>query len=221
MHRYRAANSHGLQKNRAVLLWVEFCLLFIGVPSFCCLHLPHLHRMLLIWSASAFCAIVLLRDRTFEFSRFWQVSKWKEHAPRAVLRFAALAVILVVLSAFLGGGNACSGIGGHSPVVFTLLFYPFLSVYPQGIIYRAFLFHRYRRIVPDRRLLILISAMAFAYGHIIFNQPATVGLTMAGGLLFAWTYVSSGSLVLSCVEHALYGDLVFVLGMWKYFFHPV
>jgi len=221
MPQYRAANSQWLQKNRAVVLWTEFCLLFIGVPSFCCLRLLHPDPMLLIWTASAFCAIVLLRDRNFELSRFWQVLKWKEHAPRAILRLAALAVVLAVFSAFFGGGRACSGIDTHCPLEFTLLFYPFLSVYPQGIIYRAFLFHRYQTIVPDQRLLVLISAMAFAYGHIIYNQPATVGLTMAGGLLFAWTYASTGSLVLSCFEHTLYGDLVFVIGLWKYFFHSV
>lgn len=201
-------------------MWAEFCLLFIGVPTLCYLRVFRLSPMTMIWAASGICGLMLLRDRNFDFHRFWQVSRWKEHLPRALFRFIAVALVLAVCSAFyLQEHDARSHISGYSSVVFALLFYPFLSVYPQGIVYRGFLFHRYQSLFPDRRLLILASALVFGYGHIIYNDPATVGLTMAGGLFFAWTYAATGSLVLSGIEHALYGDFIFAVGLWRYFFH--
>jgi membrane protease YdiL (CAAX protease family) len=209
-----------LQKRQNALLGTEFCLLFIGVPTLCCLRAFHAYPMQMLWSVSGFCLIVLLGDQDFEFSRFWRVPRWKKHVPWAALRFAALASVLTLCSVvFLRISITCSHIQGNSPLGFTLFSYPILSVYPQGIVYRGFLFHRYRNLFPDRRLLILASALVFGYGHVIYAEPATVGLTMVGGLLFAWTYSATGSLIVSWVEHTLYGDFLFVIGLWKYFFH--
>jgi membrane protease YdiL (CAAX protease family) len=207
------------RERRNVILWGEFLLLFIGMPTLCYFHVLRLHPMAIIWIVSLFCATALLRDRKFDLSRFWKISGWKAHVPRAVLRFAAVATVLGSLAFYLGGSESYSHLQGHSPVFFTLFFYPILSVYPQGIIYRGFLFHRYQDLFPDHRLLILASALVFGYGHIIYDQPATVGLTMAGGLFFAWTYSRTGSLILAGAEHALYGDFIFAAGLWRYFFH--
>lgn len=220
MSRNLTAAGQWLRRHGKVFLWVEFCLVFIGVPTLCYLQVLRLSPMKTIWAASAFCVIVLLRDRKFEFRRLWQVSRWREHVPRAAFRFAAVASILSFCSFFhLRDPGAFSHVSGYSPLAFALFFYPLLSVYPQGIIYRGFLFHRYQSLFPDRRLLILASAVVFGYGHIIYNEPATVGLTMAGGLFFAGTYAATGSLILAGIEHALYGDFIFAAGLWKYFFH--
>lgn len=211
-----------IQKHKNAYLWAEFCLLFIGVPTLRYWHVFSLSPMQMIWGAAGLCAILLFRDRNFEFSRFWQVGKWRRHLPGAALRFVAVASVLAVYSLILIDGSAGGPhIQGHSPFVFTLFFYPVLSVYPQGIIYRGFIFHRYQKLFPDRRLLIIASALVFGYGHIIFDEPATVGLTVAGGLFFARTYSATRSLILSGIEHALYGDFIFAIGMWKYFFHSV
>jgi uncharacterized protein len=51
-----------------------------------------------------------------------------------------------------------------------------LSVYPQGIIYRAFFFERYRGLFPGPAMLIVVSAAAFSFAHIIFRNPIAVGL---------------------------------------------
>ncbi len=210
-----------IQNHRNAYLWAEFCLLFIGVPMLRYLHVFSFSPMQMIWGASGLCAILLLRDRNFEFSRFWRVGQWRKQLPWTALRFAAVASVLAVCSLMLIDKTGHSNIQGHSPFVFTLFFYPFLSVYPQGIIYRGFFFHRYQSLFPDRRLLIFASAMVFGYGHIIFDEPATVGLTVAGGLFFARTYSTTGSLIFSGIEHALYGNLIFAIGMWKYFFHSL
>jgi len=96
--------------------------------------------------------------------------------------------------------------------------YPVLSVYPQGIIYRAFFFERYRGLFPNALLLIMMSALAFSFAHIIFRNPIALSFTFIGGLLFSWRYSGTGSLFTSSLEHALYGCWMFTIGLGQYFY---
>ena len=99
----------------------------------------------------------------------------------------------------------------------------FRSVYPQGLLYRAFLMERYAVLFPategGRWGLILASAAAFGFLHIIFRNGLAVGFTFLGGILFAWRYAETGSLAASSLEHALYGCWLFTVGLGQYFYH--
>ncbi|HQT64592.1 MAG TPA: CPBP family intramembrane metalloprotease [Acidocella sp.] len=96
--------------------------------------------------------------------------------------------------------------------------YPLLSVWPQEMIYRRFLFHRYSRLFPKPQWMIAASALAFGFAHIIFLNMVAVPLTIAGGWLFAQSYARHRSLRLACFEHALYGCLIFTIGLGQYFY---
>jgi membrane protease YdiL (CAAX protease family) len=100
-----------------------------------------------------------------------------------------------------------------------MLAYPVLSVYPQGVLYRAFFFERYAPLFPGRWMMILASAAAFAFLHVIFRNPLAPAITFAGGLLFAARYAATGSLATSCLEHALYGCWLFTVGLGQFFYH--
>jgi membrane protease YdiL (CAAX protease family) len=99
-----------------------------------------------------------------------------------------------------------------------MLLYPVLSVYPQSIIYRAFLIHRYQPLFCSPQAIVLASATAFSFMHIIFHNPLAIWLTFVGGLLFACRYQKTGSLFVSSLEHALYGCLLFTIGLGRYFY---
>ena len=100
-----------------------------------------------------------------------------------------------------------------------MVLYPVLSVYPQGVVYRAFFFERYGALFPGRWTVIVASAAAFAFMHIIFRNWVAVGLTFAGGLLFAARYAETSSLAASSFEHSLYGCWLFTVGLGQYFYH--
>jgi membrane protease YdiL (CAAX protease family) len=97
--------------------------------------------------------------------------------------------------------------------------YPVLSVYPQGVLYRAFFFERYVDLFPGKWAMILASAAAFSFLHIIFRNWLAVGLTLAGGVLFALRYQETDSLATSSFEHSLYGCWLFTVGLGQYFYH--
>ena len=57
----------------------------------------------------------------------------------------------------------------------------------------------------------------FAYVHIIFINPVAPLLTLIGGYFFTSTYAKHKSLALVTIEHALYGNMLFTLGLGWYF----
>jgi membrane protease YdiL (CAAX protease family) len=99
-----------------------------------------------------------------------------------------------------------------------MVLYPVLSVLPQELIYRGFLFERYGARLSGV-IWILFSATAFALAHLFLRNLLAPAMCFAGGLLLARTYQRTQSLSLVVLEHALYGDLVFTIGLGQYFYH--
>ena len=94
-----------------------------------------------------------------------------------------------------------------------LFFYSVFSVYPQEILYRTFFFKRYKDIIKNKTLFIIINAFLFSIAHIFFKNGLVLLLTFLGGLLFANTYKKTDSILLVSIEHAIYGCWLFTVGM--------
>ncbi|MGB5965883.1 MAG: CPBP family intramembrane glutamic endopeptidase [Sulfurimonadaceae bacterium] len=102
------------------------------------------------------------------------------------------------------------------------LLYPLLSAYTQEILFRSFFFHRYEKLFKGRLFsLIMVNALLFAYMHVVFGNWIAVIFTFIGGILFAQTYLKTRSTMLTAIEHALYGNTLFTLGLGYYFYHGV
>ena len=202
-------------------LAVEGLCLFGGFPAVLFVFrasLSHLIIPLLLLFAGG-CGLLLWADRSFPASTVW--GALPSGAPlRRVLRR------LVVGGGLLTGGMALwapellGAFVQNRPVIWALLMvvYPLLSVYPQELLFRAFLFHRYAAILPSEPAKIVVSAGAFGWAHVVFGNWTAPVLSMAGGLLFALTYTRTGSLRLAAVEHALWGGLIFSVGLGRYFY---
>ena len=53
--------------------------------------------------------------------------------------------------------------------------------------------------------------------HIVFHNWIAILLTIGGGFLFASMYERTRSTLLVSMAHALYGNLLFILGLGTYF----
>ena len=98
-----------------------------------------------------------------------------------------------------------------------ILIYPFLSVIPQEIVYRVFFFQRY---FPNERsfyFLTLLNMIVFSYGHIVFNNVHAILITAIASPIFTYAYLKR-SFFTCIVLHALGGQIIFTLGLGKYFF---
>jgi uncharacterized protein len=221
---YRSFSIEGARASLSAMsrfsLLVEFLVLFVGLPlafRFVPLRIPALPTL---WVIAAYAYIQLLRDAHFNRAQLWNIHALPARLPIILAIFAASAFLL-----WLGVHQFAPHLEWNfvrrSPGFWALVMvaYPILSVYPQGILYRAFFFERYAELFPSHWTMILASAAAFAFMHIIFRNWLAVALTFAGGLLFATRYAETGSLATSSFEHALYGCWLFTVGLGQYFYH--
>ena len=101
-----------------------------------------------------------------------------------------------------------------------VIIYGFLSVLPQMIIFRSFLFKRYKFITKDWKG-ILLSAILFSYSHIVLGNYFALILTFVAGLVFSYRYVKTGSFRIVWLEHFLYGGMIFATGLDFLFYTPL
>lgn len=206
---------------RRIYLAAEFVALFLGLPLLLYAARDtlanHIISTLLVLAAG--CVLYLLMSPQFDRSQFWDTAQLRRHMRPTLVNF------------FVGAGGLTVAVVVFSPELLLsfpreqtsawlvlLVSYPILSVYPQEIIFRAFLFHRYRVLFPSSRARIGASGVAFSLAHLVFANWVAPLITLAGGVLFARTYSRSGSLLLVGIEHVLWGLFVFTVGLGWYLY---
>jgi membrane protease YdiL (CAAX protease family) len=200
---------------------IEFVVIFLVLPAVFGFTRHRIPAIPALWLLSAYCLTVLLRDRGFSRAQLWRSGSIRQVLPQ-VLGLFAFSASVIAAGVWIWAPNLFLNMPRTSPWVWAgiMLLYPVASVYPQGIVYRAFLFRRYGDYFQGQAwVLVVVSAFAFAFVHIIFRNWLAVGLTFVGGLLFALRYHRTGSLATSSFEHALYGCLMFTIGLGNKFLH--
>lgn len=144
------------------------------------------------------------------------VADWKA----MLLFFALTAAVTVGLTWWLVPGRLFA-MPRYSPELWQriLLYYPLLSVLPQGVIYRTLFFERYRVLFPGNAAAIGASAFAFGLAHLFFLNWVAVALTVAGGAAFGWAYLERRSFWFANLLHAFAGWSIFTAGLGIYFYH--
>jgi len=204
---------------RAALV-IEFLVLYVALPlgyRFSPVRIPALP---VLWIVAAYAWWRLLADPHFHHTQLWNAAAFSGRVLPILVIFAAVALLLW-LAVHRFAPRLEWGFVRGNPVFWAnvMVAYPVVSVYPQGILYRAFFFQRYAALFPGKWAMIVASAAAFAFLHIIFRNWLAVALTFAGGMLFAWRFAQTGSLAVSSFEHSLYGCWLFTIGLGQFFYH--
>lgn len=176
-----------------------------------------------LWALAVAAWLALLWQKKVRPSGFWSPIDWKGgrlERRRILTRFLVLSLGLVGFVA-LHSPERLFSFPREEPLVWAavMVLYPLLSVYPQELLYRRYFFHRYERLFVSDTWLVLGSAVLFGWMHLLFRNWVALAATMIGGWIFADTYRRTGSLRLTCVEHALYGNVIFTIGLGDYFYH--
>lgn len=205
---------------RAAYLWLELIALWGFMPLIHAWGWLPINIILLLWAVTAVCLTLLLRDPTFERRSLWNASAVPKQLPWILLRFVVLGAGLVA-AVWVFTPDKWFSFVRRAPGIWAIVMvlYPILSVYPQGIVYRSFIPHRYSAVLPDQACRVLAGGLAFGWMHVIFGNPIAMTLTLIGGTMFARTHERSRSLLASSIEHALYGCLIFTVGWGRFFLH--
>lgn len=185
----------------------EWIVVFVALPAGAAVGAAPLPVLYPLWALALIGLFLLLHSATFDRRELWS-ARAVDLGP-VLVRFAAVA--LLSLAAVLVSGRAEQAFPVARPRLWVALvsLYPFLSVVPQGIVYRCFVLDRYAALFGRGPKAMLASATAFALAHVVYRDAVAVGLAFAGGVLFARTHLRTRSLVVSSIEQALYGVLLF------------
>jgi membrane protease YdiL (CAAX protease family) len=211
-----AVDESSVSPVRARRLAVELVLFFGLGPALLALG-PRRLVSLAILASGIVATVVLLSDPTFR--RRELVSGFGERAEvrRVLARTAVIWLVLLAVTALFA--PELFPFPRSRPVIWAIVMvlYP-ISAWAQEIAYRTFFFHRYGALFQRPIARVAASGLLFGWGHIAVNNLLAVGLASVAGLLFAWTYERSRSTLLVTLEHALYGDFVFSVGLGSLFY---
>jgi len=206
-----------VNRRRAGLL-TECLLLFGGIPG-----------LLIVWQLQggvpffpilvAMLVVTLLIGWHARDVRFRQPDSHCRVRP-ILLRAAAAGVILLLLTALLWP-ELLFRLPRERPRLWIMVMtlYPLLSVAPQEYLFRVFFNQRYHEVFGAGQGMRLVNALVFAWAHAFMLNPVAPLLSLPAGWLLGDTWFKTRSLRAVCLEHALYGMLIFTLGLGWFFYN--
>lgn len=197
---------------------LEFLTLFVGMPVLLIFTedlFPLIPTLLILMGV----AIVLLRITGWQYTELWRgapLSVWRN----ALLLWLCVAVLSIAVVHQVQPERLFSFAKSNTQVwLLVMLLYPLVSALPQELFYRTLFWYRYRELFHSQKWsLIIASGVLFMWAHVLFINWFAFTVTLLGGLLFAWRYYHTKSLLLVTVEHGLYGNLLFTVGLGQYLF---
>ena len=193
---------------------LEFFFIFIILPSAIFFLDSSIIVFLTLYLVFTLSIVILYFDKSFSFNSLRKKVDWKFIIIFSLIFFSLsfFYVILVDKDLLFIFPKT-----NFELWLLVILIYPFLSVIPQEIVYRVFFFQRY---FPNERsfyFLTLLNMIVFSYGHIVFNNVHAILITAIVSPIFTYAYLKK-SFFTCIVLHALGGQIIFTLGLGKYFF---
>lgn len=198
---------------------LEFLLIFLAVPLLFYFELLPLPKIAALLGVTFIAVLLLWRDESYEFKHLFSKPLQPDFLKSLVWKSGLVALFLSILVLIIEQQHLFV-FPKEQPLTWAivLILYPFLSALPQELLYREFFFNRYESLFKREWILMLLSALSFSFLHIVYDNLWAVILSLIAGFIFARTYQKTRSLFWVSLEHAIYGILVFTIGMGRYFY---
>lgn len=201
-----------------IWLYIEFMLLFIGVPLFILFYSSIIHPSSLIIPILILIFFYLYRVEDFKFKQLFYLKVSKKDSIIYSLTFLVSTLLMLLMVYFLEPENLFNLPRGNTKIwLLFCIFYPVFSAFGQEIIYRLFLCKRYQPIFTSNTSLIIASGLVFCFVHIVYYSPLSIILTLVFGLYLAKVYLDTKSVLLVAILHGIYGIAVFTIGLGGHF----
>lgn len=206
--------------NRSTRLAIEILALYVVPPVLVWADVVDLYTLAAVVGASVGALIFRERRTGLPHDARIEEATMRRQLHRVLRRFL-VCVSLVVVGLWLYDPGALLAFPRRNPRVWltVMILYPLVSAALQELMYRHLFFRRYLVLAPGNvQFLVVLNVLLFAWLH-IFLSPLAVVLCIPAGWFFADTYLRSRSFRLAWLEHALYGDFIFTVGLGMYFYH--
>ena len=200
---------------------IEMFILFIVVPGILALSVTVVLKLSSVILALLYVGFVTYKERKlFNFK-----VKFKKASKGYIIRTSVVFILIILLGIgiiqFVNPDLLWSVVRQKPMLWFVILFvYAFLSVIPQELVYRGFFYNRYQSLFSNKQLFAVINVICFSWCHVFLLNIWVMLITVLGGILFVYTYEKEKSIFWTVVEHSLYGNLVFTLGLGQMLAFP-
>lgn len=213
--------------------WIELIALYV-LPPFLVLPLwVHLRDMIVgvMIAAVAIWYLHCRRHGIRFFGNPYRISAeplpdWRPALRYLLIRFIVCAMLLTGLLLEFAPEHVLSFPRSRPDIwIMVMMLYPLLSVVVQEFPYRQLFFTRYAPLFPTRRAAFDANVLLFTWLHMPFIAmpwgELTVILSLIAGYFFADTYIRGKRFWLVWLEHALYGNFAFTIGLGRLFYYNV
>jgi len=193
---------------------LEFFFIFLIIPSTIFFLDSSIIIFLTLYLVSILSLVILYFDKTFLFTSLKKKIDWK-----FVIIFSVIFFFLGFFYVLLVDKNLLFIFPktNFKLWLIVIFIYPFLSVIPQELVYRVFFFQRYFPNINRFYFPVFLNLVVFAYGHLVFSNMHAIIITAIVSPIFTYAYLKKS--FLTCVIlHTLGGQIIFTLGLGKYFF---
>ena len=193
---------------------LEFFFIFLIIPSTIFFLDSSIIIFLTLYLVSILSLVILYFDKTFLFTSLKKKIDWK-----FVIIFSVIFFFLGFFYVLLVDKNLLFIFPktNFKLWLIVIFIYPFLSVIPQELVYRVFFFQRYFPNINRFYFPVFLNLVVFAYGHLVFSNMHAIIITAIVSPIFTYAYLKKS--FLTCVIlHSLGGQIIFTLGLGKYFF---
>ncbi len=193
---------------------LEFFFIFLALPSIIFFLNSTIFVFAALYLVFILALVVLYFDKTFLFVSLKKKIDWKFVAIFTVIFLCLSFIYILMIDKNLLFIFPKTNFKLWLLVVFI---YPFLSVIPQELVYRVLFFQRYFPNINNFFFSMLINLIVFSYGHLVFNNVHAIIITAIVSPIFAFAYLKKS--FLTCVIlHSLGGQIIFTLGLGRYFY---
>lgn len=194
----------------------EFLLFFVFIPFIANRFLDGWFKIIPLLFIAVFFMLLLFRDSSFDNKVFVRLDR--AYLKRSVARIVTITILMVWFTWWIFPDLFFRyPVENLKSYLLTFFLYPIASVLPQEIIYRLYFFHRYRKLVPEKYLLMLSNAIIFGLTHFIYGNWIAPIATFLVSWIFIFNYLQTRSLWNVSLEHYFYGLVMFTIGFGHFF----
>jgi membrane protease YdiL (CAAX protease family) len=203
-----------------ISLIIEFSIICIGVPFTLIYFRLAPYMFIFLWSACALCVYLYKKTPDVKGADIWKWNEVNSKNLKPILIRFIISTILLIPFVYAVAPERAFGLLTERPEIWwrVMILYPLLSAAPQEFIFCTYFFARYKYLFTNQKFLLAAATIIFACTHILYINWVAPVLSAFAGYFFAQTYMRTRSLALVSLEHALYGNMIFTLGLGYFFF---
>lgn len=198
----------------------ELISLFIALPILLMLDIGILYKVLTVVIGIIYC-IWVSNHLKIVSKKHLLVVDFKDNILRIIITFVLISISSLCYMYAYYPDNLFI-VAKRTPLLWVMILfvYTLFSALPQELLYRTYYFKRYSDILSPK-YLIVINILIFPIAHLMFHNDLVLLVTLIGGALFTINYYRHQSTILISIEHALYGNILFTVGMGEMLAFPM